>query len=402
MNELSLLPVAEMCVVIFALIFLLKRLKQPYQIAYILAGILLGPYMLHIFSGPEQTAVVGEIGILLLMFFLGMEINVPGKQSHLVKPLIAQGTKMILGFGFALLIGSLKGWSIVDIIMLSVLFVFNSTAVVSEYLKRSGELHSDFGTTILNILITQDILLAPVLTLFQFLGNKEFHIIKIIVPLTLSLIIFLILKSLRNHKGHGLFTGKLINDEEDHDFQVFAGAAICLSFGVLAELNGLSGSVGSFIAGMIIGRLPAFSWLEHSLKPFKVFFVSLFFVSVGLRLDISYLKSNYAVVFGGTFFILFSNCVLSALVFRLLRYDWEESFYGGALLSQTGEFGILALTVGHSLHVIEEGLFKAGIAITALSLLLSTIWIGLLRGLTNRWRKSPLRNTGRILKQAGD
>lgn len=384
MNELLLLPVAEMCVVIFALIFLLKRLKQPYQIAYILAGVLLGPHMLHIFSGAEQTAVVGEVGILLLMFFLGMEINVPGKQSHLVKPLIAQGAKMVLGLGFALLVGFLEGWSFTDSIMLSVLFIFNSTAVVSEYLKQNGELRSEFGTTILNILIAQDILLAPVLTLLRFTGNKEFSIVKIIVPLVLSVIIFLLLRNLRNRSLPGL-TGRLTtNTEGDHDFQVFAGGAICLSFGVLAELSGLSGSIGSFIAGMIIGRLPAFNWLEHSLKPFKVFFVSLFFVSVGLRLDISYLKTNYAIILGGTFFILFSNCVLSALVFRLLRYNWEQSFYGGALLSQTGEFGILALTVAYSLHVIEAGLFKTGIAITALSLLVSTIWINLLRTLTNR------------------
>jgi len=385
------LPVAEMCLLIFALIFLLKRLKQPYQIAYIIAGILLGPHVLHVFSGAEETAAVGELGILLLMFFLGVEINVPGRQSQLIKPLIAQGAKMLLGFGFALLVGFLNGWSLAIIVMLSALFIFNSTAVVSEYLRQNGELKTDFGATILNILIAQDILLAPVLTLFQFLGNKEFNLIKIIVPLTVSIIIFLILRMLRNRKRLGALAVKFAEDvEEDHDFQVFAGAAICLSFGMLAELAGLSGSIGSFIAGMIIGRLPLFSWLEHSLKPLKVFFVSLFFVSVGLQLDLSYLKSNYAIIFGGTFIILFSNCVISALVFRLLRYTWKDSLYGGALLSQIGEFGILALTVAHGLSVIENSLFKTGLAITALSLLLSTIWIFMLRELINRHGKKGI------------
>jgi CPA2 family monovalent cation:H+ antiporter-2 len=384
MNEL-LLPIAEMCLLIFGLIVLLKRLKQPYQIAYILTGIVLGPYVLHVFSEVEETAAIGEVGIMLLMFFLGMEINVPDKQSHFVKPLVAQGVKMVLGFGFALLVGYLSAWPAASIVMLSVLFAFNSTAVVSEYLKRSGELTTDFGTMILNILVAQDILLAPVLTLFQFLGNKEFDAVKLMVPLVFCFAIFLVLRGLRHHKRLGSIAVKFADEaEEDHDFQIFAGAAICLSFGVLAELNGLSGSLGSFIAGIIIGRSPMFNWLEHSLKPFKVFFVSLFFVSVGLRLDLLYLKSNYVVILSGAFIILFSNCLLSALVFRLLRYNWKDSFYGGALLSQIGEFGILALTVAFKSGTIENVFFKTGIAITVLSLLLSTIWVGLLRQLTNR------------------
>jgi CPA2 family monovalent cation:H+ antiporter-2 len=99
-----------------------------------------GPHALQVFNNVNQTAAVGEVGILLLMFFLGMEINVPGKQSQLVMPLTAQGSKMVLGFCFSLLVGLMADWSLREIIIVSVLFIFNSTAVVSEYLKRNGEL----------------------------------------------------------------------------------------------------------------------------------------------------------------------------------------------------------------------------------------------------------------------
>ncbi|RTZ49552.1 hypothetical protein EJ377_03465 [Chryseobacterium arthrosphaerae] len=84
------------------------------------------------------------------------------------------------------------------------------------------------------------------------------------------------------------------------------------------------------------------------------------FVSIGLRLDIAYLFSNFQIILIGTFFVLLSNSVMSAIIFRLLKSDWKESLYGGALLSQTGEFGIMALSIAYKAKIIEYSLYKAG------------------------------------------
>lgn len=364
--------VCVLCMTILGLMFLLKRIHQPYLIAYIIAGILLGPYGVKLFDQPEEIEAVGEAGILLLMFFIGMEINVPNKKSLIIKPVLAQGIKILLSFMFAFLLGWILTLDFKSILLIAILFTFNSTAVVVEFLKKHGTLHTAFGIVILNILLLQDLLLAPVLTLLKFWNGEKFNMLNFIIPLAICIGIFLIFRKIR-HLREIRFSSTFL--ENDHDLQVFSGLFICLGFGLVAEVVGLSAALGSFIAGVVVGKIRAFHWLEHSLLPFKVFFVALFFVSIGLRLDLNYLFSNYVLITIGTLVVLISNSVMSSIFFRILNFRWKDSFYGGALLSQTGEFGILALSIAYKTGMVGYDLYKAGLGITCLSLLLSTIWI---------------------------
>jgi monovalent cation:H+ antiporter-2, CPA2 family len=377
MNTL-LWPICLLCFTTLGMMFLLKKLKQPYLIAYIIAGIVLGPSILKAFTKPDEIEIIGEIGILLMMFFLGTEINVPDNRSLLVRPVIAQGMKTVLSIAFAFLIGNIMELPFKSIILIAILFVFNSTAVVSEFLRKHNTLKTAFGLTILNMLILQDLLLAPVLTLLKVWSGSGFNFWSIVLPVIVCIVIFFVFKKIRNSREIKLWRFfRVIGN--DHDLQVFSGLLICLGFGLFAEVIGLSSALGSFIAGILVGRINVFNWLERSLASFKVFFVTLFFISIGLRIDISYLYSNYQLIFLGTLVVLMSNSLMSAIVFRLLKYNWKDSWYGGAMLSQTGEFGILALSIAYKAGIIEYGLYKTGLGITCLSLLLSTIWITILK-----------------------
>jgi CPA2 family monovalent cation:H+ antiporter-2 len=164
----------------------------------------------------------------------------------------------------------------------------------------------------------------------------------------------------------------------------------------LASYVGLSGPVGSFAAGIYIGRTTVFHWLGDVLKPFKVFFVALFFISIGLMLDASYIKEHGTFLLALTLLILIINSLLSAIVFRLLRYSWQDSLYAGALLSQIGELGLLACSIAHKTGIIDEGFFKTALAVTGLSLLLSTVWVTVLRRLTRSGRSSGSLQKGRL------
>ncbi|MDF2551036.1 MAG: cation:proton antiporter [Chryseobacterium sp.] len=367
--------------------FILKKFNQPYLIAYIVAGILLGPHITGVFSNVEEIEIIGELGILLLMFFLGLEINIPNKRHLIVKPLVAQGMKVLLGFSFAVLIGYFLQLDSKSITLIAVLFFFNSTAVVTEFLKKYNILNTTFGSTIFNILLLQDILLAPVLTLLKAWSGHQLTAINFILPIIICIAIFLLFKRIRNVQEIRL-PGFLRKVGYDHDLQLFFGLLICMGFGLLADLVGLSSALGSFIAGILVGRLKVLNWLEHSLASFKVFFVALFFVSIGLRLDLSYFLSHNKIILIGTFFVLLSNSLISAIVFRFLKFDWKNSWYGGALLSQTGEFGILALTIAYKAHIIHYDIYKAGLAITCLTLLFSTIWIAILKNILDK--KNPV------------
>jgi CPA2 family monovalent cation:H+ antiporter-2 len=374
-----LFSVCLMSLLILMLIFLLKRLDQPYLVAYILAGVVLGPHMAGVFTDTSTIRSLGEIGILLLMFFLGMEIDLADQKSLLLQPLIAQGMKIIFSLLMVFAVGSWLHWSAGQLILLTVILIFNSTAVVSTFLKKNGELHTGHGQLTLNILLLQDVLLAPVLTLFQFLGHRQVSVIQLVSSAVCCVLLFLLLRAIRNRN---LYQWPLWRDvERDHELQVFTGALICFGFALLADRAGLSGPVGSFAAGIYIGRTHAFDWLEKSLKPFQVFFTALFFLSVGLTLDLVYLKANFWLIGSATLLVLLGNSLLSSLVFRLLKISWISSLYTGALLSLPGEFGILACSQAYHLGMIDVGFFKAGIAVTALSLLCATLWLTLLRRL---------------------
>ena len=366
-----------MCLVILLLIFILRRFNLPYLVAYIIAGILLGPHVTGIFSSVEDAVSLGEIGIVLLMFFLGIEINIPDKRNDLKIPIIAQVIKILLGLLFALVIGQSLHWNAGSILLLIILLVFNSTAVVSEFLRKNGELQSYTGKTVLNILVLQDLMIGPVLTVFQFIGDDDLDLLRIAAAIVGCVIIFLMLRAIRNRN---LFQFVFIKEmEHDHELQVFAGALICLGFALLASVAGLTPGIGSFVAGIYIGRTRAFHWLENTLHPFKVFFVALFFVSVGLSIDPSYISNNYEHVILITFLILLINSLLSAIVFKILGFSWPQSIYVGALLSQTGEFGILACSLAHGLKIIDDNFFKGALAVMGLSLLCASIWMAILR-----------------------
>jgi CPA2 family monovalent cation:H+ antiporter-2 len=372
-----LFPISMMCLLILLLIALLKKLKQPYIVAYIIAGVLLGPYAGHLFNNADDAASVGEFGLLLLMFFLGMEIEIPNNKSLLFKPVIAQTVKMVLSGLFAFCLGRFFHLGNYSILLIAILFIFNSTAVVSEYLSKNGELDTVFGQSLLNILLLQDILLAPVLTFLQVLGKSELSVLKLLFACGFCVLIFTLLRATRNERSLKFINLKGM--QSDHELQVFTGCLLCLGFALLAERSGLSASIGSFAAGMFIGRISNLRWLENVLKPFRVFFVALFFVSIGLRLDLNFIGENFQLILSGVLLVLLGNSLLSAVTFKALKYKWRQSLYGGALLSQTGEFGIVACTLAYQMELIDNNLFKAGISITALTLLFSTTWITILK-----------------------
>lgn len=371
MHDLS-FALGIMCLMILLLIVLLKRLDQPYLIAYILAGVLLGPHVSGVFKDPASISGIGELGILLLMFFLGIEINIPDKKNLILQPLVAQGVKTLVVLLFSWVISMIMNWPPSTIALITVFLTFNSTAVASEVMRKNGELHTFFGTVILNMLLLQDILLAPVITLFQVMGPEDLNAGKFMGAIAGSLLIFLLVRAIRNRN---LFQLPFFQSfQQDHELQVFAGACICLGFAILAGFIGLSGPVGSFTAGILIGRTKAFTWLETVLQPFRIFFVALFFMSIGIMLDIGFIHRNLQLVLALTLATMLIHSSITAMVFYLLRFPWKKSLYAGALLSQTGELGILVCTIAYHSGIIDEHIHKIGLAVTALSLLCSSFW----------------------------
>ena len=377
MAHSMLFSLSILCLVVLLFIFLLKRLKQPYLIAYVLAGIILGPHVTSVFTDTATIDSLGEVGIILLMFFLGLEIKIPDATSLLFQPLIAQAIKTLLSILVAMVAGWWLHWGAANIFLLAVILMFNSTAVVSDYLQKNGELKSNPGTVILNMLLLQDILLAPVLTVFQFLQHKNPDVVRLGLALGSSVLIFFLMRATRNKDIFRLPFS--IDISNDHDLQVFAGAVLCFGCGLLAEAAGLTPSIGAFFAGVFMSRTGTLAWLDKTLHPFKVFFTAVFFVSIGLRIDIRFIAGHPLFAVGVTSVVIIINCIFSAAVFRLLRYPRRTSLYAGALLSQSGEFSVLACATAFQLHMIDASFYKLALTTACLTLLFATAWINFLQ-----------------------
>jgi CPA2 family monovalent cation:H+ antiporter-2 len=211
----------------------------------------------------------------------------------------------------------------------------------------------------------------------NFLGEKKLSLYTIIwLIASLILITFLLRKIFLKNRINLSFPRSL---ESDHELQVFVGLLFCFGFAWLTQAINLSAAVGGFIAGIFISQSNSMQWLEQHLAPFRVFFLSLFFMSIGLQINIDFLTKHAGMVLLIVLVILTVNSAINALVFRLLKESWRNSIYAGALLSQIGEFSLVIAMVAKSQQMVPDFWYQLTLAVVSVTMLMTAIWINIIR-----------------------
>ncbi len=159
---------------------------------------------------------------------------------------------------------------------------------------------------------------------------------------------------------------------------------ICLGLAFVTGILGLSTALGAFVGGIVVGMARETEWVHRSLEPFRVVFVALFFVSVGMLVDLDFLAANWRQVVLLVAAVFFTNTLINAGILRVFGSGWGDGLYGGALLSQIGEFSFVLAAVGFQTQTVSEFAYKATVLVIALSLLLSPAWIGFVRRVQRR------------------
>jgi CPA2 family monovalent cation:H+ antiporter-2 len=260
----------------------LKRLNQPYFVAYIIAGILLGPYCTKLFTNAETIATIGELGLLIQMFFIGTKMEIQTLAQDIRKPVIGVFVQLVLSFLFIFLLGFYQSWSWKEVLLFSFIISLSSSAIILEYLEKNNEIVHPLGKLTSGILILQDFLLAPMLLTINFIGRRELSTNQVISIIVSTIAITLFFRK--------LFMRRIINLhlpdklKSDHEAQVFLGLLMCFGFGWLTQSAHLSAAIGALIGGILISKLNTTRWLETSLIPFRVFFLSLFFYQLACSL----------------------------------------------------------------------------------------------------------------------
>jgi CPA2 family monovalent cation:H+ antiporter-2 len=169
---------------------------------------------------------------------------------------------------------------------------------------------------------------------------------------------------------------------KDHEMQVFAAFVACFGLALLTGLLGLSAALGAFVAGILVTAARETQWVHLSLGPFRVVLVAVFFVSIGMLLDLVFLREHWITVCLLVAVTFLANTFINAIAFRSLGRNWNQSLYGGALLSQIGEFSFVLAAVGLEADLIAYTGYQITLAVIFLTLLLSPGWIALVKTLT--------------------
>ncbi|WP_372747078.1 cation:proton antiporter, partial [Lutibacter sp.] len=286
--------VSVLAILIILLGLILKRFKQPYIIGYIMVGALLGEHGIGLIKDADSIHHLGEIGIILLLFFIGMEISLP----ELVKQwkLAVIGTLLQVGVSVAIVIGIgyLFNWNIERSIILGFVIALSSSAVIIKIIQDKNLITTRIGKNVLSILLMQDIIIVPLLILTSIIGGKEEPIENIVLMIVGGLLVMAILIYIYIKRSIKLpFASKL---ENDHELQVFAAILLCFGGALLASAFGLSPALGAFVGGMVMHVSKATDWIYDTLHSFRVLFVALFFVSIGLQIDFEFIVENYLVI----------------------------------------------------------------------------------------------------------
>ena len=291
--------------------FLLKKVKQPYIIGYILVGILCGENVLGVVENPETIHHVGEIGILLLLFFIGLEISLPKLVQQWKIAAVGTSLQVLSSVLIMFGIGHFFGWQTQRIGLLGFVIALRSSVVIIKLLQDNDLLNSKIGKNVLSILLTQDIIIVPMLICTSLMGGQEEPIGNIILMIGGGVLFILTLVYIYKKRHVRLpFSKKML---DDHELQVFLAILFCFGGALLTSLFGLSPALGAFMGGLYLHGSSSTKWIHGTLHAFRVIFVAFFFAGVGLQIDFNFIAQNWAAVLLVLFAVYITNHFINTI-----------------------------------------------------------------------------------------
>jgi CPA2 family monovalent cation:H+ antiporter-2 len=268
------------------------------------------------------------------------------------------------------------------IILTGFIISLSSSAIIFQYLKRNEEINSSLGLITCGVLLIQDILIVPMMLGLNFMARGSVQTSELVKVMVGVLLIAIFLWAAFTKKLFKMPLGKDIFT--DHDLQVFIGFALCFGMAWITHWFGLSTAFGAFIAGIVIGQDKATRWLDRSLVPFRVFILAFFFISIGLQIQLNFIRENIGTILLVALSVLITNSLINAVVFRAIGHTWRDSVYAGALLSQIGEFSFVLVTLGASLGLVGSYTHHITLSVITFTMVLTTVWLAIIQKLIYR------------------
>lgn len=339
-----------------ALLFvtLFRRLKLGATLGYIVAGALIGPKLLGLIEDPQQLTSVTDIGIALLLFIVGLELQ-PRRLWHLRRDIFGLGLLQVVLCGLAIsgLLYLALGISREAALAIGLPLGLSSTAQVLPMLRSDNDLNTPQGERAFSILLFQDLSIVPMITIIAAMARTApdptapvgWRLALYTVAAVAALVVIgrLVLNPLF----------RLVGRLGERELFVVAGLFTVIGSAAVMHSLHLSVPLGAFVAGVMLAESPYRHELETDVEPFRSILLGLFFLSVGMLLDLRLIAARPLLVVGIAAGVIVTKTVLITIISRLVNGSWAQSIRLGLLLSQAGEFGFVLFAQATSAQLIR-------------------------------------------------
>lgn len=352
-----------------ASVMIFRRLGLGAVLGYLVAGVIIGPHVLGLVGGGESKLDIAEIGIVLLLFLVGLELNL-SRLWRLRREIFELGLAQVVlcGVAIAAMIYVVTGFTAGAAIALGLPLALSSTAQVLPSLKSSGRINTAFGERAFSILLFQDLSIIPLITIIAALSRAP---VDPSVPpgwllaiYTVGAIAGLVLA------GRFILSPllKLVGRLGERELFVVVGLFTVLASAALMEALHLSTALGAFIAGVMLADSPYRHEIEADVEPFRSILLGLFFLAVGLVLDVPAVLGNplFVVTMAAALVLLKTGVIF--LIARVFGFSARQAFGLGLLLSQGGEFAFVLFTQAQDALLIEPEAASLFSAVVTLSM----------------------------------
>ena len=365
-------------VLVIGLIF--RSVRIPYVVSYLIVGILLGPHAIGFITDTATVEQFETVGLIFLLFFVGMEISLPELLKNWRIPLIGTLLQVAFTTGVIFVLGLFLEWKLIRVLLIGFVISISSTAVVIKLLQEWKQHNTHVGRNVIGVLLVQDIALIPMIIVLDLMQGESAPVKDIVLQLIGGiLLVFMIVYLLRKKEVHLPFMNYFRGHKE---LQIFTALALCFGMAMATELLKLSPYLGAFAAGIYIRSTRETDWIHITLEPFYVFFVAIFFVSGGMMLDLNFLLENWGIILLLVCLVFGLNTAVNTGIMRVLGETWKESLLGGAMLAQVGEFSFVILAVGGQSGIVTNYTYQTILALITVTLILSPGWISIFKRLT--------------------
>ena len=349
-------------------VVLCRILRLPAMLGYLLVGILIGPHALGWIPDAPETRHLAEFGVVFLMFSIGLEFSLARLRSM---------QRLVFGLGTAQVAATMLLVMLTSIffgldwragLALGGVLAMSSTAIVSKMLVERAELNTPHGQKIMGVLLFQDLAVVPLIIIIPALNSGTEHIYA-----TLGIALFkaaLVLSALL------LFGQRLLRPwfhlvamQKSSELFMLNVLLFTLGLAYLTELAGLSLALGAFVAGMLISETEYRIQVEEDIKPFRDVLLGLFFVTIGMLLDLHSVIAGFGWVLLVLLILLPFKAAVVALLARWLAGDWGAAIRSGIGLAQAGEFGFVLLTLAGQVNLLPPDVTQNVLAAMLVSML---------------------------------